>query len=654
MKIEDLDLAYGVLGSILTDISLTFPAIHRHQRASYKFIDAQIEKHGLEFYTLVLPDCGRWLDASIATKHLITGAPIHHGRRSKDDKRPAFMRHLYDRIFDSNGDALEEPCAESICFLREVYYFFKKFQVPCTQDRSNSTVVEFVAIEESLPRSWPGTWDSDIPSWRRRSGHPIWGDRPADDPRQGHLGYEPYGSLTPHDDIRWTDFHRLCDFVISSFGDLDVWALKPKHGPGAVADQNGTYKYKFENWSNKLSSVFPYDWFGKPDLGISDLDTEFNQYPSDREGSSTLCAVPKSAKSPRLISIEPLAQQWIQGSIQRYLVQRVQSSPLSLFIDFHDQGKSKQLALSSSEDDSLATVDLSSASDRLTTRLVESVFQSHSTLLDCLHASRTRSLVIPEGMDSSVQSERLLLLRKYAGQGNATTFSVQTIVYTLIGIFALMQVDDDYEVSWRAIRSKAQRLQVFGDDIIIDKKAYGSLVSTLESCLLKVNRGKSFSEGPFREACGMDAYNGVDVTPAYVTQAYDSSKPESLVATVEISNNFYKRGYWVTADYLQKTIAQAEVSLIPVSNRDIGPVTFFTFGSEFISSKTRYNPDTQVEEFRVLSVSRKKPRIRESTGESMLLQYFIEEPDKSILLEDWHAGLASKPRMRKHSRWVSN
>jgi hypothetical protein len=97
---------------------------------------------------------------------------------------------------------------------------------------------------------------------------------------------------------------------------------------------------------------------------------------------------------------------------------------------------------------------------------------------------------------------------------------------------------------------RAQYIRVFGDDIIITEPAVGHLYRLLEEVGLKVNKEKSFSRGQFRESCGMDAYDGVDVTPGYIRKIYQPSSPEALVSVVECSNNLYKKGLWHLADSL--------------------------------------------------------------------------------------------------------
>lgn len=58
------------------------------------------------------------------------------------------------------------------------------------------------------------------------------------------------------------------------------------------------------------------------------------------------------------------------------------------------------------------------------------------------------------------------------------------------------------------------RPRIYGDDIICDYRTTDRVLILLSHCGLRVNSSKSFIGGsPFRESCGVFAFNGEDVTP---------------------------------------------------------------------------------------------------------------------------------------------
>jgi len=623
----------GLVEALSKDIAITFPQHCRMARLFYQWYDRHIQIEGLPLATILLPDCGKWFEQCLDQGRILDNRPCFHGSRGVTIY-PKFLFGLWEEIFTDDG--LIRPCPNetAILYLEQAYYLFKKLDGDCTKDAIHDAVGGFIAVEDKMIRSWPNTWNADIPDWDTRTGHPLYGD--VNHAENSFELFEP----EKRSSFSWHHFDRLCRRVVTSWGHFDPWSLRPKHGPGAVSDrQTGFVKHDFPVWPRKLDGVFPFDWFGSHDFENRSL--------SDCEPPSVLHAVPKTMKAPRLIAAEPTAHQWIQGSLQRWLVDKVKSSELGLSIDFQDQSLSSNMALSASADRRFASIDLSEASDRLSTRLVEYVFQGNRYLLDAMHACRTRSVSISKELTGT--NDELLLIKKFASQGSALTFPVQTIVFTLLGHFALMCIDNRFDTTLSAMRSRSSRLRVFGDDILIDNDAYEVMVALLTECGLKVNTSKSFTRGLFREACGMRAYNGVDVTPAYYHGPYDPSKPEALQKTVEASNNFHSKGMWNTADYLLKTVPEGERNLIPRHRQAFWATTLFSYcKGMFTPSKRRYNKHLQREEFKAIGVYSKTPKT-EGRGESSLLQYFTESPPAEIL---WEHGEAGRPRIKKQSRWV--
>lgn len=639
MKIHQ-SLVSRTMEGLFSDSLVTFPD---HQNSILKQKDVSfrlMEEHGLAFATLVLPSLGKWFDHCLEEGRIPSGdRPLYAGRRGSTIY-PKYHWYLWEMIFDNDGVLRENPNHDAILYLREHLLFAKKLDITCEEERTVAAVADFIQLEHRLPSSLPNTWDSDIPEWGDRHGHPIYGTSMVDS-RQNDLFPPDEGGDLPR--FRWKVFRALCRVLATSFGHLDVLSLEPKHGPGAVSDKVEGIKYDFDIWPKRLNAIFPADWFASHDF--------HDRTKSDREIGSIMHAVPKTQKGPRLIAAEPTAHQWAQGAIQRWLEMKVKESPLSLSIDFKNQSYSQALARESSLTRDFATIDLSEASDRLTTRLVEYVFQGHLPLLDCLHACRTRFITIPANLVGDGR-DRTILLKKFSTMGSAVTFPIQTIVFTMLGHFALMTADEDWDVSLRAMRQRSHRIRVFGDDIIIDNKAYGIMVALLKECLLKVNEAKSFHKGSFREACGMDAFEGVDVTPAYIRKPYSPRNPESLNSVVECSNNFHKKGFWHTAAAVLKTVPAKELKLIIRSHQDVWPTSVFSFcnGTDLEGIKTRWNPNLHRNEALILTLLSRGAKVRGS-GEASLIQYFTERPDLASLSK-WEAGQPRRPQHKKQLRWV--
>ena len=644
----------GIVEGIFKDISSTFPSMVTETRTCLQVLESAVSSRGLPFLTITLPECAKFLELALEEGRIPDSRPPYHSRYRNDDCRPVFLHSLWSAIFDDHGVVLDNADPFAIASLRQVYLFAKKWKSECKAEYVDQAVQDYIFLEtQVLPASRPDTWDSDVPSWGRPSGHPLWGDVwGSTEARQLRLDLAVDLPETTIKRSEWKVFRELCSRLTSSFGFLDVWAIDPKHGPGAVSDKvRGVVKYDFKNWPRKLEAVFPSDYFASHDFVSRVVDLK--EYPCK------LIAVPKTQKGPRLIASEPTAHQWVQGGLQRWLERAVKRSPLSLSIDFRDQSASQALALEASFSGDYATVDLSAASDRLCTRLVDYCFQANTSILDALHACRSRAVHIPKALAGWTDNGRTLMLRKFAAMGSAVTFPIQTIVFTMIGHFALCLADGSRDVSLQALRARAHRIRVFGDDIIIDSKAYGHLVRILTDVGLKVNEGKSHSRGLFREACGMDAYSGVDVTPAYLRTIHEPSNPESLASVIECANNFYKRGWWHASDAVLKTVDSEILKEVAVLSEGLSSISLFTFvkGSLFIPSTRRWNRKLHRHEYMTLSLVQQTKKDHGS-GEASLLQYFTEDPASADLwndnepLADWSTGQARRPTLQIKRRWA--
>jgi len=496
-------------------------------------------------------------------------------------------------------------------------------------------------VEQALPASNPNTWDCEIPQWNLASefAYPFQGGDSLLDPAQPDLfGWDPNrGPRLPFGTLR-----LLCRRVIGEFGPIDWEALKPKHGPGAVAEKGWISKYEFPSWPRKLGLWFPFEWYGS-----GDVSSEY--IPPDREPYSRLIAVPKTSKGPRLICSEPIAHQWMQQSIFRWLNSRIKATTLGRCISFEDQEASRKLALQASHDRSYATLDLSEASDRLSTRLVEHVFQGHESLLNSMHACRTRALEQKLVGDLS----RVTLLRKFSTMGSALTFPVQSIVFAILSIWAL-RLSEGRQDDWRNWRADFDRVRVYGDDIIVPIGAYGLTKSVLHACGLKVNTRKSFGGTSFRESCGMDAFRGVDVTPARYRKPYSGSA-SSTAALIEFSNNLYIRGFWRTSDKVLGFLPDKVRKNLVVSGPKEGSLGLFSFaGNDFDQRKLYWDRDLQRNYVKRLSFYA-KIRKTQGRGSSSLIQFFTEDPasqrDRLIDVPMWSSGRTTTDRIiMKRSR----
>lgn len=162
-------------------------------------------------------------------------------------------------------------------------------------------------------------------------------------------------------------------------------------------------------------------------------------------------------------------------------------------INLDDQTPNQRAALKGSSDGSLATIDLSSASDTVAKELVRLLLpEGWFNVLDL-----TRSKV-------GFLQDKWIRYEKFSSMGNGYTFELESLIFWGLCIGVCTELDISTE-----------EVLVYGDDIVVPVAAYGLLEEVLTFCGFTLNRAKSFASGPFRESCGKDYFNGTDVRPFF-------------------------------------------------------------------------------------------------------------------------------------------
>jgi len=221
---------------------------------------------------------------------------------------------------------------------------------------------------------------------------------------------------------------------------------------------------------------------------------------------SKLTFVPKTATISRTICTEPLINMLFQKGIERVLLRRLRQF---FGIDLSSQpDKNRALARVGSRTGRFATIDLSSASDLNSTKMINEFFPP--SIHRWLERTRSPSTVLPNG--------QVVELHMMSSMGNAFTFPLQTILFASV-------VHACYRVLGIKIENprgtSLGNYGVFGDDIIVVTEAYGLVCRMLNHLGHTVNVDKSFNSGPFRESCGSDWFAGHDIRGVYIKRLDD-------------------------------------------------------------------------------------------------------------------------------------
>lgn len=272
-------------------------------------------------------------------------------------------------------------------------------------------------------------------------------------------------------------------------------------GPGATATIKGScVRPDYKMLEPRLSVTPRALYLSKRLIGL-DLHWARARLGPDVEGPCTLLdsefavcefmrvvTVPKSSKTDRTIGVEPTMNTYLQQGVGRLLKRLLKRAGINL----KDQSWNQTLALVADRLN-LCTIDLKSASDTLSYWLVEFLLPpAWFQLLSMLRSGYA--------MYDGVRTP----LEKFSSMGNAYTFELESLIF--------------WALSWACCKDdeiSTEYLSVFGDDIIVDRRAYSKIERLFSVAGFVINTDKTFRSGRFFESCGLHAFNGVNVTPLY-------------------------------------------------------------------------------------------------------------------------------------------
>jgi hypothetical protein len=466
------------------------------------------------------------------------------------------MQGFTKLVFDDKEGALhEKPCKQALHAIRHLGLLFKKLQIPCTSKRCQTALYKYVETDREL-----GDYSIDEDLLNR--------------------------------------FCRVADHLVDSvLIGFDTEFLVPKHGPGSTADAlRGNQKFD----SSQLTWITEWDQYLFDGLTFAANEDCFHSDPASlktrnlEQSTVKVITVPKTQKTPRIIAMEPTAMQAVQQSIKDFLVKRLESHPLTRgHVNFTDQSINRRLALKSSIDRKYATVDLSEASDRIPYKMVDHMFRINSSLQDMIFLSRSQAASVDVG-DSTVFISKL---NKYASMGSATCFPVESLYFYIVCIVALLEARR-LPPTHTNIFKVSREIYVYGDDIIFPMNEIEVLLLYMPKFACKVNTSKTFYKGRFRESCGIDAYDGCNITPIYC-RAIPRTKRDSsaIVSFTSFCNLLYSEGYR-SVPYKLMSFVESIVGCLPTVEETCGGLGWlFPTGNDV---PRRINPSYQRLEFKTL------------------------------------------------------
>jgi hypothetical protein len=569
-----------------------------------KTIAERFEHEGQSFLTITLPSFGadlqKGLDQGYVDHDLFQGFSWTGGL-------PRLLGGFLDLVFDrKTGRLLDTPDVNAISAMRQITLMFAKMELQCSPARVEAAFTGYLKCEQDL----------------RSSDREFTGS-----------AYEQFTRIGA---MLWSELLTSVDQKVYD------GEIIPKHGSGSTADGlRGNSKYNQTQWTSRLEEYFPHGEFLFSSWShFGDTEIEFLEPGS--EIPVKVITVPKTLKSPRIIAEEPTCMMYAQQGLFEVIQEAYRSFTTSRsFICSDSQEPNRLLARKGSITGTLATLDLSEASDRVSNQHVRALLRNHPHLSAAVDACRSRK--------ADVDGHGVIRLAKFASMGSALCFPFEAMVFCTM-VFVGIERELKRQLTKEDVKSFFGRVRVYGDDIIVPVEYTLSVVSTLHSYGMKVNERKSFWTGRFRESCGGDYYAGHDVSIVKLKHDFPQAMDhvDSIVSTVAFRNNLFARGYTATVDWLDAVIRDV-LPVFPIvepGSRGLGRWSSEPFVAE------KMCPDLQVPLVKAAVVGHVIPTDR-LDGHGALLKYFLKRGVEPFQ-DKKHLQRAGRPQSSHIKlRWVS-
>lgn len=461
-----------------------------------KTLEQRVSHEGESFLTKTLPKLASQVDLALQER-----APLAvpgFKTRTRRSSLPAFLQGLLKRVFKDDGTLVETPCIQSIRLIRQLGYWCKKIEKGYSNESLRAASDNFIKIDASLPEVSASTDPQLLGRARAVVSLALKGIREG-----------------------------LRD-------------LRPRHGPGSVADGEGPVgKRALRTSFQWLERVFRPIPFFRSLRDAAENPSSILDRPKRVVGFDRLEFVNKDSKGPRSINLPPAEYIWCQEALMRLMYTHLEEeSFLKGQINFTDQTINQELTKLWMEID---TLDLKDASDRCSLSLARFLLKGEA-IWPYLEASRTHGTVLPDG--------RVLVYKKFAPMGSACCFPVEALVFYALAVSAISLAGYPFLLALKNVF-------VYGDDLIVPHGYSEVIDQAFTKVGLLLSQQKCCTAGKFRESCGADTYDGISVTPVRLRKPHASNRdPSTLVPVVEHANALYDAGYWRAAESFRECALQ--------------------------------------------------------------------------------------------------
>lgn len=473
---------------------------------STKYITQRFRNEGWVFISKTLPQLEQVLYKSLEIGYFPKSDATKSFAYQGSTLKP-FAR-LLNKIYNKAGFVKQHYCKRAFSALTQFFGYWYKVCTKFSEKLVNEYVETFTKTDDEIRSSNERYFSPANSSFRKElynfTKHTFKGCAPTFDalvneqqPRFGPGTYAGKSNYTSSEDLEKDWFMQKLP---------EIW------GPTLTSSEHAY-----------LGSIFgtKQSFYGNANIV------------QDTSDHSEVLFVPKNAKGPRTIVREPLYKLRMQMAFfdyfSRFLQRKTKRS-----ICFDDQTKNKDLARQASITGADATIDLASASDRVSFAVISDLFRDINAVSVPLRKFRSDTCVLPNG------DVRVLL--KLAGMGSGFTFPM--LAY-LVYASTCVSIHLETKISYRDICTK---VHTYGDDLIVPTEWKDFAYQGLKSVGLVVNEQKSFVgtlDSKFRESCGGNFANGFDVTitrlrqsaglcerPKYISDLFANDNEGSYVQSI--------------------------------------------------------------------------------------------------------------------------
>ncbi len=604
VSMKSLVLLWSVLAKDLAS------ACHTSTDRDIRTVAGREEHEGTSFLTITLPAFGKAFDKALQEGTLTTTS-----FRKVRSGLPMFLSGFLRQVFNADGVILpqNEISVDAVEAVRQLCYVFQKIELRCSPEREQQALDSFCVADEET-----GIWDDSSPD---------------------------------HDYLiaRLKSTASLLFRDVLGEMDRKVWLgdITPGHGPGTTADRLlGNKKYDLLYWPRRLEAEFPYGEYGVPSPRF-DMFCRWGrvlQPDSDAELPARVILVPKTLKTPRVISAEPAAMQWIQQGLAKPLVSLLEADDVvGPLIGFTDQNPNRMMAREGSIHGHLATLDLKEASDRVSYDQVTGILGNWPWFSKAITSCRSNLAALPNG--------DVITLRKFAPMGSALCFPLEAMVF-LTAVFVgiedhLIRTGKSRLGSRSAVKRFHGLVRVYGDDIIVPVEFVEAISEVFRRLNWRINFEKSFFEGDFRESCGGDYFRGEDVTPVKLRRTPPTSRLQvsEIESFVAFRNLLFLKGRWKTCQTLDQMIGNLiPFPLVSSDSPILGRLTSLPH-EEYLMPGDKWDKDLHHIVRKGLVASNKIP-LSTVSGVGALLKTLLVTSEQSDHLERAGRPVARKAKLR--------